>query len=130
MPRFAGYLPGEGAVDLERLMASLAPGKPVVPIIFYRALLLAADTAPVDALCAALAARGLAPAPLVVTSLKDREAGAFLRHAFARLDPALIVTMTAFAAGGSAGEPTPLDAAGRAGAAGRQRHHPARRLAR
>ena len=42
--------------------------------------------------------------------MKDREAAAFLRDAFARLRPAVIVTMTAFAAGGGAGEPTPLDA--------------------
>ncbi len=110
VPRHAGYWPGEGAVDLDRLMASLDLGKPVVPIIFYRALLLAADTAPIDALCAALAARGLAPAPLVVPSLKDDEAAAFLRDALARFRPAIIVTMTAFAAGGGAGEPTPLDA--------------------
>ena len=109
VPRLAGYLPGEGAVDLDRLSASLDPGKPVVPIIFYRALLLANDTAPIDALCAALAARGLAPAPLVVTSLKDSEAAAFLQNAFARLDPALIVTTTAFAAGGNSGERNPLD---------------------
>ena len=81
-----------------------------MPIIFYRALLLASDTAPIDALCAALTARGLAPAPLVVTSLKDTEAAAFLRDAFTRLRPAVIVTMTAFAAGGHGGEPTPLDA--------------------
>ena len=72
-------------------------------------LLLAADTAPIDALCAALTERGVAPAALVVTSLKDREAVAFLHQAFARLDPALIVTTTAFAAGGSHGEPTALD---------------------
>ena len=111
MPRLAGYLPGEGAVDLERLAANLEPGKPVVPIIFYRAMLLAADTAPIDALCTALTARGLAPAALVITSLKDREAAAFLRQAFARLDPAVIVAMTAFAAGGNSGEPTPLDEA-------------------
>ena len=108
--RFAGYLPGEGAVSLDRLAASFDPGAPVVPIIFYRALLLAADTAPIDALCTALSARGLAPAPLIVTSLKDNEAGAFLREAFARLDPALVVTTTAFAAAGSGGEPGPLDA--------------------
>ena len=57
VPRFAGYLPGEGAVDIDKLIASLGPSKPVVPIIFYRAMLLAADTAPIDALCAALAAR-------------------------------------------------------------------------
>jgi cobaltochelatase CobN len=111
VPRLAGYLPGEGAVDLDRLTASLQAGHPVVPIVFYRALLLADDTAPVDALCAALAARGLAPAALFVTSLKDREAGAFLRETFERLNPALIVTMTAFAAGGS-DEPAPLDAPG------------------
>jgi cobaltochelatase CobN len=111
VPRLAGYLPGEGAVDLDRLAASLQTGHPVVPIIFYRALLLADDTAPVDALCTALAARGLAPAALFVTSLKDREAGAFLRRALERLKPALIVTMTAFAAGGT-DEPAPLDAPG------------------
>jgi cobaltochelatase CobN len=112
VPRLAGYLPGEGAVDLDRLMASLQAGHPVVPIVFYRALLLADDTAPVDALCAALAARGLAPAALFVTSLKDHEAGAFLRQAIERLKPALIVTMTAFAAGGGTDEPAPLDAPG------------------
>ncbi len=110
--RLAGYLPGQGAVDLDRLAATLQPSKPVVPIIFYRAMLLAADTAPIDALCAALTARGLAPAALVITSLKDREAAHFLRLAFARLDPAVIVAMTAFAAGGNIGEPTPLDQPG------------------
>ena len=83
-----------------------------MPIIFYRAMLLAADTAPVDALCAALGARGLTPAALFVTSLKDRDAAEFLRRAFAQLAPAVVVTTTAFAAGGNIGEPTPLDAAG------------------
>ena len=82
-----------------RLPPSLAPRLPVVPIIFYRSTLLAADTAPIDALCAALAARGLAPAPLVVPSLKDPEAGAFVRGALERFAPAVIVTTTAFAAG-------------------------------
>jgi cobaltochelatase CobN len=112
VPRLAGYLPGDGAIGLDRLTAALEPGKPVVPIVFYRAMLLAADTAPVDALCAALYERGLAPAPLIVTSLKDDAAAAFLGEAFARFDPALIVTMTAFAAGGNSDEPTPLDAPG------------------
>jgi cobaltochelatase CobN len=178
VPRCAGYLPGEGAVALERLVSSSpaqagegakaasgrrlfeerrreasamakrggggagldetpstkekrrvprpfhhlaaqdgppsplrGEGKSVVPILFYRAMLLAADTAPIDALCAALAERGLAPAPLVVPSLKDDEAARFLRDAFARLRPALIVTTTAFAAG-HGGEPTALDEAG------------------
>ncbi len=112
LPRLAGYLPDKGAVDLEGLVASLDPGRPVIPVIFYRAMLLASDTAPIDLLCRALAARGLAPAALIVTSLKDRDAAAFLRGAFAKLDPALIVTATAFAAGGSTDEPTVLDEPG------------------
>jgi cobaltochelatase CobN len=111
LPRTAGYLPGIGPVEVDRLAESLMPGQPVVPIVFYRALLLAADLAPIDALCAALAARGLAPAPLVVPSLKDEAAAEFLRGALARLDPAVIVTTTAFAAG-NATEPTPLDRPG------------------
>jgi cobaltochelatase CobN len=112
VPRLAGYLPGTGAVDLDALAASLAPGRPVIPVVFYRSMLLAADTAAIDALCDALAARGLAPAPLMITSLKDAAAAEFLRAALARLRPAVIVTMTAFAAGGDPGAPTPLDEAG------------------
>ena len=112
VPRFAGYLPGAGAVDLDQLAAAFEPGKAAIPIIFYRAMLLAADTAPIDALCAALTDRGLAPAPLFVPSLKDRDAAAFLRDAFARLHPAVIVTTTAFAASGNADETTPLDEPG------------------
>jgi cobaltochelatase CobN len=112
VPRFAGYVPGQGAVTIDQLVAALDPEKPVVPVIFYRAMLLAADTAPVDALCAALAARGLAPAALIVTSLKDGEAAPFLRDAFAKLDPAAIVTMTAFAAGGGSDAPSVLDEPG------------------
>lgn len=107
--RLAGYLPDRDAVDIAQLVSSLAPGRPVVPIIFYRALLLAADTAAVDALCEALSARGLAPAPLAITSLKETAAAAFIRDALARLHPAVIVTMTAFAAGADGDDPTPLD---------------------
>ncbi|MBV9969843.1 MAG: cobaltochelatase subunit CobN, partial [Xanthobacteraceae bacterium] len=108
LPRCAGYLPGRGAVDLDTLVASLPAGRPVVPVIFYRALLLAADTAAIDALCAALAAHALAPAPLVITSLKEPAAADFVRAALVRLAPAAIVTTTAFASG-EPGEATPLD---------------------
>ena len=73
VPRTGGYTPAQQAVDLDSLLASLPQGKPVIPIVFYRSMLLAADVAPIDALCDALAARGLAPAPLFVTSLKDAE---------------------------------------------------------
>jgi cobaltochelatase CobN len=111
VPRLAGYLPGQGAVTLDRLVAALAPGRPIVPLVFYRAMLLAGDTAPIDALCEALAARDLAAAPLLITSLKDKDGAAFLGAALGRLQPAAIATMTAFAAGGG-GEATPLDEPG------------------
>ncbi|MGD9398167.1 MAG: cobaltochelatase subunit CobN [Methyloceanibacter sp.] len=70
-----------------------------VPILFYRASLLAADTAPIDALCVALKKHGLRPAPLFVPSLKVPKAIAFVRDALDRLQPSAIVTTTAFAAG-------------------------------
>jgi cobaltochelatase CobN len=149
VPRLACYLPGEGAVDMERLLAWVADvaepsvmrsmrntsqlptamprtrhqftdaaadaqasrARPVVAVIFYRALLLAGDTAAIDALCAALTARGLAPAALVVTSLKEAAAAAFVRDALARLKPAVIVTTTAFAAGGDLDGRNALDGA-------------------
>ncbi len=104
-----GYLPGIGAVALDRLAATPTPrDAPVVPILFYRSALLASDTAPIDALCDALGARGLAPAPLFVPSLKDHEAAIFVRDALQRLAPSVIVTTTAFAAGGE-GEASALD---------------------
>jgi cobaltochelatase CobN len=105
VPRMSAYLPGKGAVTLDEVIAGLSPGQAVVPVIFYRSALLAADTAPVEALCAALGTRGLAAVPLFVPSLKDEDAAIFLSDAFKRLAPAVIVTTTAFAAG----EGSPLD---------------------
>ncbi|MGE0563236.1 MAG: cobaltochelatase subunit CobN [Pseudolabrys sp.] len=109
VPRHAAYLPGEGTVPLHRLIAQIGPGQPVVPIIFYRAAVLAADTAAVDALCVALAARGLAPAPLMITSLKEAAAAAFARDALAQLTPSVVVTTTAFAVGSGDGDSTVFD---------------------
>jgi len=109
MPRLAGYAPGAGVVEIETLAAQLPSGRPVIVIIFYRALLLASDTSAIDSLCAALTQRGLAPAPLMVTSLKESQAAEFIRAALTRLSPAVVVTTTAFAASGEPGEATPLD---------------------
>ncbi|GAB4068173.1 cobaltochelatase subunit CobN [Ancylobacter sonchi] len=81
---------------------------PVVPVLFYRSLLMAGDTAPVDALCAALAARGMVPRPIFVASLKEPQAAAFLRCELPGLRPAALVTLTAFAVS-EAGEEGLLD---------------------
>jgi cobaltochelatase CobN len=100
VPRIGGYLPAVGAVDLDTLAGSLSLARPLVPIIFYRSMLLAGDMAPIDALHAALTGCGLAPAPLFVISLKDAEAAAFIRKALGELKPAVVITTTAFAAAG------------------------------
>src|SRR4029079_6450106 len=48
LPQLAGYLPGHGAIDLELLARKLVPDRPMVPVVFYRALLGAGDTAVID----------------------------------------------------------------------------------
>ncbi|MBO0757794.1 MAG: cobaltochelatase subunit CobN, partial [Bradyrhizobiaceae bacterium] len=100
VPRTGGYLPAVGAVDLDTLAESLSVARPVVPIIFYRSMLLAGDMTPINDLHQALTSCGLAPAPLFVTSLKDAEAAAFIGTALTQLKPAVVITTTAFAAAG------------------------------
>ena len=83
-----------------------------IPLIFYRSMLLAADAEPIDALVEALHARGLAPIPIFVASLKDKASLAFVEQALADFPPAAIVTATAFASGAEPGADTLFDRAG------------------
>ncbi|BAV46068.1 cobaltochelatase, CobN subunit [Mesorhizobium loti] len=107
VPKAGYYEPGRGVVPLplER------EGK-VVPILFYRSMLLAADVAPIDALFEALRQRGMAPVPIFVSSLKDPASLAFVETAHATLKPAAIITATAFASGAEPGVETLFDRAG------------------
>ncbi|MER8959383.1 cobaltochelatase subunit CobN [Mesorhizobium sp. M0701] len=98
-PGPAGHPPLEGEGD-------------VVPILFYRSMLLAADVAPIDALFEALRHRGMAPVPMFVSSLKDPASLAFVETALATLKPAAIITATAFASGAEPGVETLFDRAG------------------
>ncbi|WP_353641084.1 cobaltochelatase subunit CobN [Mesorhizobium sp. WSM2239] len=84
----------------------------VIPILFYRSMLLAADVAPIDALVQALRERGMAPVPIFVSSLKDPASVAFVETALADLAPAAIITATAFATGAEPGVETLFDRAG------------------
>ncbi|PSJ55877.1 cobaltochelatase subunit CobN [Kumtagia ephedrae] len=85
---------------------------PPVLVLFYRSMLLADDVAPIDALSTALEARGIAPIPIFVASLKDRESIACVETAIRDLAPAAIVTATAFATGAEPGADTLFDRAG------------------
>jgi cobaltochelatase CobN len=109
-PRHGFYLPGHGMVC--RLLAlPLAPRTPVL-LFMYRAHMLADDTGPIDALVAALAARGLDPICVFVSSLKEPETACWVESLLRAHRPRVIVSATAFAAGGQDGSPSPLDAAG------------------
>ncbi|WP_246671249.1 cobaltochelatase subunit CobN [Mesorhizobium sp. 8] len=84
----------------------------IVPILFYRSMLLAADAAPIDALTQALRDKSMAPVPIFVSSLKDSASLAFVEAALAELCPSAIVTATAFASGAEPGAETLFNRAG------------------
>ncbi|WP_019996232.1 cobaltochelatase subunit CobN [Aureimonas ureilytica] len=71
--------------------------RPLVPVVFYRALVQSGQTEAVEALCNALEAEGLSPLPLFVSSLKDPVSMETLRAVFARQPPAVVVNLTGFA---------------------------------
>jgi cobaltochelatase CobN len=75
-----------------------SPAAPIALILFYRSVHLAGDTAPIAVLAKALAARGLAPLPVYVTSLKDAAAVAVVEDLIVRHRPAIILNTTAFSA--------------------------------
>ncbi|KQZ81831.1 cobalt chelatase [Mesorhizobium sp. Root157] len=124
VPKAGYYEPGLGVVPTSPLRGGRTRGPgggrspsadhpaPVVPILFYRSMLLAADIAPIDALTAELRQSGIAALPIFVSSLKDRASLAFVEAAFAAHAPTAIVTATAFASGAEPGAETLFDRAG------------------
>jgi cobaltochelatase CobN len=79
-------------------------------VVFYRAHLLAGDIAPVEALAAALQARGFGVRAIHVSSLKDPEAAGFVAAKLREWRPAVVLNATAFSA--AQGGASPLDTAG------------------
>jgi cobaltochelatase CobN len=89
VPAFGMFDAGSGApTDAPRAL-----------LLFYRAWMLAADTAPVVALTDALAERGFAVTAAYVISLKDEAVIAPLRGLIAARKPDVILNLTAFSAG-------------------------------
>ncbi|MDE2384413.1 MAG: cobaltochelatase subunit CobN, partial [Alphaproteobacteria bacterium] len=78
---------------------------PKAAIIFYRSVIEGGQTAPIDALAEALAARGLPAAAIYVSSLKDEASAAFLAEHFAAHPPSVILNATGFAVGDEARDP-------------------------
>src|SRR5215472_2084170 len=101
------YWPGETQPTLEEIRRHWRAEAPVAALVFYRALVQAADTGAVDALVAALAARGLNPLPIFVQSLKDPQAQAILGGALAAAAPDIVLNATGFAVASPGGAPIP-----------------------
>ncbi|MEM6578832.1 MAG: cobaltochelatase subunit CobN, partial [Pseudomonadota bacterium] len=93
------YWPGSGVADLQTAQAAWTAGQPVVPIVFYRALVQGAGLNPINRLTRSLARAGLNPLPIFVASLKDPVSAATLDHLFSDAPPAVILNATAFAVG-------------------------------
>ncbi|MBN9670434.1 cobaltochelatase subunit CobN [Roseibium aggregatum] len=116
LPRAGIYLPGHAVPDLETLRAKWQdPSRPVAAITFYRALVQGAQTAPVDALVAALDEAGVNALPVFVSSLKEAESIAVLDALFEQMPPDVVLNGTAFAVSkaGAAHQSTPLDRPGK-----------------
>ncbi|MGD0722333.1 MAG: cobaltochelatase subunit CobN [Roseiarcus sp.] len=75
-----------------------ARGAPHALILFYRSILLAADTAPIEALADALAARGMAVTSVYATSLKDPAVQAPLARLIDESPCDVVLNATAFSA--------------------------------
>ena len=99
------YWPGQGIVDMEAVrgqwsLSNLeAEPAPMVPLIFYRALVQGAGLDPINRMVAALLDVGLNPMPVFVASLKDPLSVATLMRLFEQVPPDVILNCTAFAAG-------------------------------
>jgi len=92
--RFGYWLPGRGVID-----AIAADDRPSVPLLFYRAALEGAGTATLEALVAEIERRGLAPLPLMISTLKEAACVRFVQAAFAAHRPQAILNLTGFALG-------------------------------
>lgn len=66
------YWPGAGTSDIIAAQTEWTENAPVVPVIFYRALVQGAGLNPINRMVKALLRAGLNPLPVFVASLKDQ----------------------------------------------------------
>ncbi|KQT88204.1 cobaltochelatase subunit CobN [Aurantimonas sp. Leaf443] len=114
-PDAAQPLARAGVLGGEAMFADGAKGtRPLVALVFYRALLQSGQMQAVEALAEALERRGCDVARLFVSGLKDPVSVATLRRLFSARAPGLVVNLTGFAVSspGAGRVPTVLDETG------------------
>ena len=93
------YWPSAGIADLSTAQSGWKDDAPIVPIIFYRALVQGGGLNPINRLVRSLSRQGLNPLPIFVASLKDPLSVATLETLFQSAPPSVILNCTAFAVG-------------------------------
>ena len=101
------YWPGAGISNITAVQAEWIEGAPVVPVIFYRALVQGAGLNPINRMVKALLRAGLNPLPVFVASLKDPISVATLDQLFQSTAPDVILNCTSFAVGNPHGDGSP-----------------------
>jgi cobaltochelatase CobN len=109
LPSVGAWTPEDG-VTCPAPAIFAADDAPLVAVVFYRSFLVAADLAPIEALFAALRARGFRALGLFAPSLKAPGAREWLERQLRALAPVAILNATSFSGRGDAGR-SPLDAA-------------------
>ncbi|KZB66645.1 cobalamin biosynthesis protein CobN [Thalassospira lucentensis] len=90
------YWPGKATTNLEEIEQIWKQNHPVVPIIFYRALIQAGNLDVIDALVEELQTNKLNPLPIFVASLKDPVAAALVEEWLGATKADLILNTTGF----------------------------------
>ncbi len=105
------YWPGLDNPNLEDLKKEWIEEAPVAAIVFYRALLQAANLTPVDALVKSLRAKGINPLPLYCASLKEPISAGIVSTLLLEANTGIILNATGFAIStpGAARKETPFD---------------------
>ncbi|MCH7487058.1 MAG: cobaltochelatase subunit CobN [Proteobacteria bacterium] len=107
------YWPGLERPDRDAVRGHWSPSAPVAALVFYRALVQAANLDAVDAMIGGLSEAGLNPLPLYVTSLKDEVAAATVASLLADDPCAVVLNATGFSvsAPGAKRRASPFDGA-------------------
>ncbi|WP_417453052.1 cobaltochelatase subunit CobN [Kiloniella sp.] len=105
------YWPGRDNPELDDLRNDWIADAPVAGIVFYRALLQAANLTPVDALIKSLREKGINPLPIYCASLKEPISAGIVSTLLKDADTGLILNATGFAIStpGAARKETPFD---------------------
>lgn len=97
IPKYGFYHEEAGIIDKTCLKNYLNKNDiPLITIIFYRSMLMAADIEPVKKLSVQLQDKGFQTALIFVNSLKDQEAVSFIEKFSDDFNPSVFVTTTAF----------------------------------